>query len=152
MCVKRQLNGCLKQQHTSFAYSTTADASGCSLSFSAEAAAPSANSGVQSSRGTQVFMVVTRGLPAVSVPVLSKTTVDILCMHSRGSPPLMRTPFWAPTPVPTIIAVGVAKAREHGQAIERTATAVKKATSRNSAESPKAFWVAAVPFKVQFDS
>ena len=32
----------------------------------------------------------------------------------------MRTPLTAPTPVPTITAVGVAKPRLHGQAIART--------------------------------
>ena len=32
----------------------------------------------------------------------------------------MRIPLWAPTPVPTITAVGVAKPRAHGHAITRT--------------------------------
>lgn len=39
---------------------------------------------------------------------------------SSGSPPLMRIPFWAPTPVPTMTAVGVASPREQGHAMDRT--------------------------------
>lgn len=39
---------------------------------------------------------------------------------SRGLPPLMRMPFRAATPVPTMTAVGVAKPREQGQAMHST--------------------------------
>eukprot|EP01137_Pigoraptor_chileana_P013689 Opistho-2@67492 len=60
---------------------------------------------------------VTCGFPAVSVPVLSNTTIVTLCARSSGSPPLMSMPFLAPTPVPTITAVGVARPRAHGHAI-----------------------------------
>ena len=43
-----------------------------------------------------------------------------------ASPFLMRMPRRAPTPVPTMMAVGVAKPSEQGQAISRTATAGTK--------------------------
>ncbi len=38
------------------------------------------------------------------------------CAASNGSPPLISTPFAAPTPVPTITAVGVARPSAHGHA------------------------------------
>ena len=47
--------------------------------------------------------------------------------------PLMRMPSWAPRPVPTISAVGVASPRAHGQAMISTATAAVKATWRSLA-------------------
>lgn len=50
-----------------------------------------------------------------------------LCAISRGSPPLMRMPFWAPTPVPTMTAVGVARPREQGQAMHSTVMEAWKA-------------------------
>jgi len=40
---------------------------------------------------------------------------------------LIRIPFVAPTPVPTITAVGVASPNEQGQAIERTVNAHRNA-------------------------
>ena len=43
-----------------------------------------------------------------------------LCALSNAWPPLIRTPWEAPTPVPTITAVGVAKPRAHGQAMTMT--------------------------------
>lgn len=46
---------------------------------------------------------------------------------SSGSPPLIRMPFWAPTPVPTMTAVGVAKPREQGQAMHKTVMEAWKA-------------------------
>ena len=48
-------------------------------------------------------------------------------MVSSGSPPLMSIPLVAPTPVPTITAVGVAKPRAQGQAIANTVIANWKA-------------------------
>lgn len=42
------------------------------------------------------------------------------CALSKACPPLIRTPREAPTPVPTITAVGVARPRAHGQAITIT--------------------------------
>lgn len=50
-----------------------------------------------------------------------------LCAISRGSPPFIRMPFCAPTPVPTMTAVGVAKPREHGQAMHNTVMEAWKA-------------------------
>ena len=47
--------------------------------------------------------------PVVTVPVLSRTTVSTRRVDSRTSGPLMRMPSWAPRPVPTMSAVGVAR-------------------------------------------
>jgi hypothetical protein len=63
----------------------------------------------------------------VTVPVLSRTMVSILRVDSSTSGPLMRMPSWAPLPVPTIRAVGVASPSAQGQAMIRTATAAVKA-------------------------
>lgn len=41
---------------------------------------------------------------------------------------MIRMPLLAPTPVPTITAVGVAKPRLHGHAIANTVIAASKAT------------------------
>jgi hypothetical protein len=59
-------------------------------------------------------------LPVVRVPVLSNKTAVILWAVSRVGPPLMRIPFEAPIPVPTITAVGVANPKAQGQAITIT--------------------------------
>ncbi len=58
-----------------------------------------------------------------------------LCAISNGSPPLMRIPFWAPTPVPTITAVGVARPREQGQAMQRTVMEAWKAKRMTASAS-----------------
>jgi hypothetical protein len=63
------------------------------------------------------MMSLTWGVPEVSVPVLSNTTVVIDDIFSRTSPPFIRIPYDAAIPVPTITAVGVARPRAHGQAI-----------------------------------
>ena len=65
--------------------------------------------------------------PVVTVPVLSSTTVSTRRVDSSTSGPLMRMPSWAPRPVPTISAVGVARPRAHGQAMISTATAAVNA-------------------------
>ena len=62
--------------------------------------------------------------PVVTVPVLSSTIVSTRRVDSSTSGPLMRMPSWAPLPVPTSSAVGVASPRAHGQAMISTATAV----------------------------
>ena len=62
------------------------------------------------------------------VPVLSRMTVSMRYTASSASPPLIRMPRWAPRPVPTMMAVGVAKPSAQGQAIISTAT---KFTSAN---------------------
>ena len=59
----------------------------------------------------------TTGRPSVSVPVLSRTTAVTRCAVSSASPPRMRMPASAPRPVPTMIAVGVARPIAHGQAM-----------------------------------
>ncbi|MBA7674188.1 hypothetical protein ES703_82395 [subsurface metagenome] len=41
----------------------------------------------------------------------------ILLIDSNESPPLIKIPFSAPFPVPTITAVGIAKPKAHGQDI-----------------------------------
>ena len=66
--------------------------------------------------------------PSVTVPVLSSTTVVIRLVRSSTSGPLMRMPSWAPRPVPTMRAVGVASPSAQGQAMIRTATAAENAS------------------------
>ena len=61
------------------------------------------------------------GSPLVRVPVLSKTIACSLWAVSRASPLLIRTPFSAPFPTPTIMAVGVANPIAQGHAIIKTA-------------------------------
>ena len=48
------------------------------------------------------------GLPSVSVPVLSTTSVSTFSMRSSASAFLISTPAWAPRPTPTMIDIGVA--------------------------------------------
>ena len=76
---------------------------------------------------------VTSGSPRVSVPVLSKTTVVSRWAFSRLSPPRMRMPLSAPSPVPTMTAVGVANPRAQGQAI--TSTEMKFSSARLKPDS-----------------
>ena len=59
---------------------------------------------------------------------LSKMTVSTLWAASRMAPPLMSRPFLAPTPVPTITAVGVARPNAQGQATTTTLIADINAT------------------------
>jgi len=54
---------------------------------------------------------VTSGSPFVRVPVLSITTTWIPAEVSRAIAFLKRIPRFAPRPVPTMIAVGVARPR-----------------------------------------
>ncbi len=78
------------------------------------------------------YTSVTTGLPSVIVPVLSNTTVWIFCVISNASPLLIKMPFSAPLPVPTIIAVGVAKPNAHGQAMTKTEMVIVKANTQDS--------------------
>ncbi len=66
------------------------------------------------------------------MPVLSKTTALTSWARSRASASLIRMPWRAATPVPAMIAVGVARPRAHGQAITSTATALIRAVSRGA--------------------
>ena len=75
----------------------------------------------------------TRGLPSVSVPVLSTTSVSTFSSRSSASAFLISTPDCAPLPVPTMIAIGVASPSAHGHAMMSTATAFTSAcASRGS--------------------
>ena len=69
------------------------------------------------------------GLPMVNVPVLSKTTVSILPAASKLCASLNQTPWRAATPIPAMIAAGVAKPSAHGQAMTNTDTACINAVS-----------------------
>ncbi len=64
------------------------------------------------------------------VPVLSSTRVWILWASSKLSAPLIKMPFSAPLPVPTMIEVGVAKPSAQGQAKINTPTVVISAMVR----------------------
>ena len=70
-----------------------------------------------------VTMSVTSGSPLVSVPVLSITTVWMRADISRAIAFLNSTPRCAPSPVPTMIAVGVARPRASGQVMTTTVMA-----------------------------
>ena len=71
-------------------------------------------------------MSVTVGRPSVSVPVLSSTMAFTLRAVSRLSASLIRIPFSAPFPMPTMMAVGVASPNAQGQAMMVTVTAASK--------------------------
>ena len=70
------------------------------------------------------------GCPAVRVPVLSKATTSSRCASSSACASLMRMPCRAATPVPAMIAAGVARPSAQGQAITITATDRISATSK----------------------
>ena len=67
------------------------------------------------------------GLPSVSVPVLSTTSVSTFSSRSSASAFLISTPASAPRPTPTMIDIGVARPSAHGQAMMSTATAATSA-------------------------
>ncbi len=103
-----------------------ARAIGCSEECSRAPASRRASSReTPSARWTPVSVIT----PVVTVPVLSRTMVSTLRVDSRTSGPFRRMPSWAPRPVPTISAVGVARPRAHGQAMISTATAAVKAVT-----------------------
>ncbi|MPN12314.1 hypothetical protein SDC9_159630 [bioreactor metagenome] len=108
---------------SSFAFATTARESGCSLACSMLAA-----------RARTCFvsfarMSVTLGLPSVRVPVLSKMTVCTCLSCSIAAACRNRIPSLAPLPDETMMAIGVARPKEHGQAITNTLTALRIAMS-----------------------
>ena len=76
--------------------------------------------------------------PVVTVPVLSRTMVSTACVASSTSGPLMSTPSWAPRPVPTSSAVGVASPSAQGHAMISTATAAVKASWRGGRSASQA--------------
>ena len=95
----------------------TAFASGCSLFFSS---APASSSNVFSSYPGSHTRSVTRGSPLVMVPVLSSATICTLPASSSETAVLKRIPFFAPIPLPTMIATGVASPSAHGQLMTST--------------------------------
>ena len=108
----------------SAAPASTAAASGCSLPCSSPAASASTSSSEKPAAATTATR---RGLPSVSVPVLSTTTVSTFSMTSSASALLIRTPAWAPRPVATMMETGVARPSAHGHAMISTATAFTRA-------------------------
>ncbi len=74
--------------------------------------------------------------PRVIVPVLSSTTCRSARARSRASPSLIRIPCSARLPVPTMIAVGVARPSAHGQAMTSTAMAVCQRAASAAAPDP----------------
>mmetsp|Transcript_49854 Transcript_49854/g.128276 ORF Transcript_49854/g.128276 Transcript_49854/m.128276 type:complete len:278 (+) Transcript_49854:1586-2419(+) len=98
----------------SFASLIIADATGWERPLSNAAASWSACCSVHTPFDTRIDF--TSSIPEVRVPVLSKTMVLMFCARCSASPPLYSTPNLAPTPVPTMTAVGVAKPSAHGHA------------------------------------
>src|SRR5205807_729136 len=68
-----------------------------------------------------------RGLPSVSVPVLSTSSVSTPARLSSASALRISTPAVAPRPIPTMIDMGVANPSAQGQAMINTATALTQA-------------------------
>ena len=68
-------------------------------------------------------MVASRGVPAVSVPVLSSVTTRMRARSSSASPPLISTPLRAAAPIAEITATGIEITSEHGQATISSASA-----------------------------
>ena len=101
-----------------------AAATGCSEASSTAPASRSSPAGsVPGTAVTSVRLI----RPVVIVPVLSSTIVSTRLVDSRISGPLITMPSWAPRPVPTRMAVGVARPIAHGQAMISTATAAVNA-------------------------
>ena len=102
------------------AAATIAAASGCSLERSRLAASARISASVKPGA---VTTEVTFGLPSVSVPVLSTTSVSTFSKRSSASADLMSTPMLAPFPTPTPIDIGVASPSAQGHAMITTETA-----------------------------
>ena len=111
----------------SCAATTTARASGCSLPLCTLATA--ASTAASSWPGT-TSKAVSRGRPTVRVPVLSNATTSTLWASSSACASLIKMPFFAATPVPVMMAAGVASPSAQGQAITSTATARIMASSK----------------------
>ncbi len=103
-----------------------ARATGCSEACSRAPASRSTSCSSSPSAAYTSWRVIR---PLVTVPVLSSTTVSTRRVDSSTSGPLIRMPSWAPRPVPTISAVGVARPSAQGQAMIRTATAAVNAAT-----------------------
>ena len=123
-----------KGRPRSLAAFTTARASGCSLPLcklaaALNCAASCASSCAASFASPASTKATSRGWPMVSVPVLSKATVSARCASSSACASLIKMPSLAATPVPAMMAAGVARPSAQGQAITSTATARISATS-----------------------
>ena len=105
------------------AAATIAAASGCSLAASTLAASRNTS---RSSTPDAVTIDTTFGLPSVSVPVLSTSSVSTFSMRSSACAFLMSTPACAPRPTPTMIDMGVASPSAHGHAMISTLTAATR--------------------------
>ena len=115
------------------AAATIAAASGCSLDRSRLAASGSSSASDQPAAGTTA---ITRGLPSVSVPVLSTTSVSTFSRRSSASAERISTPAPAPLPTPTMIDIGVARPSAHGQAMISTETAAIRRIGEGRRRSP----------------
>ena len=114
------------------AAATIAAASGCSLPRSS--AGGKAQHVVPRSKPVQRRRSATTcGLPSVSVPVLSTTSVSTFSMRSSASAFLISTPACAPRPTPTMIDIGVASPSAQGQAMISTRTRRRPARRRSAA-------------------
>ena len=98
-------------------------ARGCSLLASKLPARDNSSFFVMPSAG---ITSVTFGTPSVMVPVLSSATMSTCPVSWRLSAVLKRIPFLAPTPLPTIIATGVASPRAQGQLTTNTVMALAR--------------------------
>ena len=110
-------------------------ARGCSLFFSSAAAIFRKASCCIPLKG---MISVTLGSPSVMVPVLSSATIWVRPKDSREAAVLYRMPFLAPTPLPTMMATGVASPRAQGQLMTRTemARAMAKPNSLPAMSQP----------------
>jgi hypothetical protein len=115
------------------AMSSTARASGWVLP-DCTAAVSASRRAASPSTATQATSI---GRPSVSVPVLSNATTETSCAISSASASLIRMPWRAATPVPTISAVGVASPSAQGQAITSTATASSTARCQSPLAMPQ---------------
>ena len=113
-----------------------ASASGCSEPRSREAAndrtsassmAPSEAADVLLKAASVAITSVSSGFPSVKVPVLSTIRTSTFASLSSAAASRTSTPAWAPRPVETMIDMGVARPRAHGQAMTSTLTATTTA-------------------------
>ena len=109
------------------AASRIAPASGCSLPRSNAAARRRTSPAESSAKGSTETR---RGLPSVSVPVLSTSKVSTRASVSSASALRTSTPACAPRPVATMMLIGVARPRAHGHAMISTDTAFTKAWAK----------------------
>ena len=110
---------------SAFALFTIACPRACSEDCSTEATSASKSFVIR--RSSFVTMSVTSGCPRVSVPVLSKIIAPTWEVSSSAVAFLNKMPFCAPSPVPIITAVGVARPSASGHAMTTTVIAMVNA-------------------------